>query len=107
MFDYEYILNLLIEHFIDVANSIAGNSYPNSLMLRYGEPLAKKTLYHIVAAQKLCKESSFKHSKIELREAIDFSSISILTRAALESYLIFNHIFVAPTSVEEKELRNC
>jgi hypothetical protein len=53
----------------------------------------------------LCKESSFKHSKIELSKTIDFSSISILTRAALESYLTFNHIFVAPSTEEDKELR--
>lgn len=105
MFNYDKVLNILIEHFIDMGNSVAGKSYPTDNLLRFGEPLAIKTINHIVSIQKLCQPDSFLHSKIELQKVIDYSSIAVLTRAAFETYLTFNHIFVAPKTYEEKELR--
>ena len=102
---YDEVLNLLIEHFIDVGNSVAGKIYSSDLLLRFGEPLAIKAVHHIVSSQQLSKELTFKHSKVELEKKIDFSSAAVLTRTALETYLTFNYIFVSPTLVQEKEFR--
>lgn len=103
--NYDEVLNLLIEHFINVGNSVAGKIYSSDLLLRFGEPLAIKAVHHIVSSQQLSKELSFKHSKVELEKKIDFSSAAVLTRTALETYLTFNHIFVSPASIQEKEFR--
>jgi len=55
IFDYHMVLNLLIEHFINIGNSVAGKSFPTEQLLRFGEPLAIKTIDHIVSSQQLCR----------------------------------------------------
>ncbi|GAT63648.1 DUF5677 domain-containing protein [Paludibacter jiangxiensis] len=105
MLEKDKILNLLIEHSINIGNSLAGKGYPSSELKRYGEPLALKTVHHICSIQRLCVPKAFVHSTVLFQEVIDFPSIAALTRTALESYLTFNYIFVAPQSVEEKEFR--
>jgi len=103
--DHDKILNLLIEHFINIGNSIAGKSYLANELKRFGEPLAIKAVQHIVTIQRLCTPHAFAHSEIVLQSIIDHPSIAVLTRTALETYLTFNYIFVAPKSYEVKELR--
>lgn len=55
LFNFEKVLNLLIEHFINMGNSVAGISYPVDNLLRFGEPLAKKAIDHIISSQQLCR----------------------------------------------------
>ena len=36
---------------------------------------------------------------------VDFSSMIVLARAAVESYLTFNYVFIQPKSIEDREFR--
>jgi hypothetical protein len=95
----------LIDHFILVANSIKGLTLQSSVPKRFVEPLAKKTISHIISSLSLFEGTKFRLSDNTYIQTVDFSSIAVLTRAALETYLTFNYIFVSPKENMDKEFR--
>ncbi len=102
--DFDNDLLALIDHFIIVGNSLKGKKFPTD-KIRFAEPLAKKAFNHIVSARDLfegIKITLLDNSHVQL---VDFSSIAVLTRAALETYLTFNYVFIKPQSQEEKDFR--
>jgi len=62
-----------------------------------GHALTILYLSHSTIVQDL---SSFKRLKF-----IDSASIDVLTRAAMEAFLVFHYVFFAPATVEEKDYR--
>lgn len=95
----------LIDHFILVANSVKGLTLQSNVPKRFAEPLAKKTISHIISSLTLFEGTKFKLSDSTYIQTVDFSSIAVLTRAALETYLTFNYIFVTPKENMDKEFR--
>jgi len=73
--------------------------------MTYAEGLGKKLLGHLTAIYSLHRGTNIVlHNKDEIK-FIDFSSICILTRAALETYLTFYYIFCDSKNDSEKEFR--
>jgi hypothetical protein len=66
------------------------------------EGLALKFFGHASAAFHLYQGTVLPHLGTNF---IDVSSINVLGRAALETFLVFHHVFVSPTSEEEKDFR--
>jgi len=102
--DFGNDLIALLEHFIVVGNSLKGKKFPND-RIRFAEPLAKKAFTHILSARSLFEGIKFKLSDNSHVQFVDFSSIAVLTRAALETYLSFNYVFIKPINTEEQDFR--
>lgn len=102
--DYKDLL-LLIEHLLLMGNSMKGKTIPKEERIRFVEPLGKKTLAHIISAVSLYNGTKFILSDKSYTHSVDFSSIAVLTRAAIESYLTFNYVMTNPEDKEEKEFR--
>jgi hypothetical protein len=98
-------LELLIDHFILVGNSLKGKKRPCEERFRFVEPLSKKAISHIVSALTLYKGTKIQLSDSSYVEFVDFSSIAVVTRAAIETYLTFNQIYIEPRTKEEKDFR--
>lgn len=102
--DHEKEIALLIEHCYKVSGVLKGTKIPDD-RLRYVEPLGKKILHHIIEAYSLYGGTTINFSDNSKANFIDFASIIVLSRAAIESYLTFNYIYILPKSKEEKEFR--
>ena len=70
------------------------------------QPLATKLFFHLGSVFHLQEGTSLPRIAEGPAHFIDFPSISILMRAAFETYLTFQFIFVQPTSVEERKFRH-
>jgi len=100
--DYDDQLDTLISTFIKIGNSMAKKPNPlsdNSLL--YSEGLGRKVLHHAISIRHLYKGVRLITNDGAFTPQIDFASICILTRAALETYLAFNYIYIAPSNPKE------
>lgn len=98
MKDFDKLISALIK----IANKMEGETITKSNEFLYnGEGLCKKILHHIVTCRVLMKGYQLEG----FNPQIDFTSIAVLTRAALETYLTFNYIFTSPNNSDEKEFK--
>ncbi len=98
--------DLLIKTSMEIGNKLAGQKIPEGInYIHYAEGLGQKTINHILTARYLMDGYHLGLGNNLYEGKIDFSSIAILTRAALETYLTFNHIFIAPENEDEKRFR--
>jgi hypothetical protein len=89
----------LIAAFIDIGGQLAGiRINPSTQFLYNAEGLGKKLINHIVTTRVLL--NGYKLGPFE--RTVDFGSIAILARAALETYLTLNYLFVSPEDEDEK-----
>lgn len=101
----EYLENL-IAYTLEVGNSIAGVKHAElSEGVIYAEGIGKKIFSHISCCYALLKGIKINFANGTYIEFIDNSSIAVLTRAALEAYLIFNHVFISAETEEEMVFR--
>ncbi len=104
--NYETDFDLLIKTAIEIGNSLDGKKYVyNTNDLFYAEGLGQKIINHAITIRQLFGGYQLSIGQITYQATVDFASIAILTRAALETYLTLNYIFVAPKTPEEKLLR--
>ncbi len=72
----------------------------------YFETLIHKILFHSYSICELSKGIDIKSDRLKNKvEIIDFPSLFILTRASLESFLTFSHIYMGDIPEEEKFFR--
>lgn len=91
---------------IDIGNSLAGKQNTNdNKNLIYAEGLGKKIIGHTLSAKLLINGYQLHTTEYKTAPHVDFASIFVLTRAALETYLTLNHIFIAPNSNEEHQFK--
>ncbi|MBI9035881.1 MAG: hypothetical protein JEZ03_15575, partial [Bacteroidales bacterium] len=101
-------LDQLISLFADVINYLKGKEINRYEGLKFAEGLAKKTFFHICSIYSLANGYRVLLDEKTYIDQIDHSSMSVMLRAALESYLTFNHIFIAPKEEDEIIFRfNC
>ena len=98
-------LEILLNFYIQVGNSIAGKKIEGQEGIKYAEAIAKKTFLHITSAYSLMKGLKVNFTDDTYIEFIDHSSIAVLVRSALESYITFNHLFISSKDVIEKDFR--
>lgn len=96
---------LLVEHFIIVANSLKGLKMPEDERIRFAEPLAKKAIWHIISALSLFNETKLILTDNSYTKSVDFSSMAVLARAAIEAYLTFNYVLIQPENKEDQDFR--
>ncbi len=88
----------------DLTDAIKGKKVKDK-RLYYLEDVALKLCQHAASAYFLWQN----HTKFQLDarpvDFVDGSSIQVLARACLESYLAFNYVFVTPLSEDEFEFR--
>lgn len=106
---YEKDFELLIKAAIEIGNSLDGRKTSiDKPHIYYVEGLGQKILSHILSANYLSKGYKLTMADLSFEPQIDFSSITILARAALESYLTFNYIFASTKDDDELSFRfNC
>lgn len=97
----------MLDIFVKCVDAVKGKSVEAGMSWQADtQPLAKKFFFHLGTALRL-QEGTFLHlPSVGQFPFIDFPSISILVRSALESYLTFQFIFVQPNSLEEKKFRH-
>jgi len=96
---------LLVEHFIIVANSLKGLKMPEDERIRFAEPLAKKAIWHIISALSLFNGTKLILTDNSYTKSVDFSSMAVLARAAIEAYLTFNYVLIQPENKEDQDFR--
>jgi hypothetical protein len=103
------LLGLLAQ--VNTANEVYSSSdISDGERLRYADILANKFISHALIMLHLLDDtnvlvlpsSSFPPIKIIFAAS---ASIDVLTRASLEAFLVFHHVFYAPTTTEEKNYR--
>jgi hypothetical protein len=92
----------LIKAFINIGNRIEHEKITKSNESLYNaEGLGKKILHHIITSRFLINGYQLNG----FYPQVDFASIAVLTRAALETYLTLNYLFVTPKDSDEKEFK--
>lgn len=99
-------LDNILHVVLEVGNKLAGQPYSHrEENFIYAEGLGKKLIGHSLSARHLFFGFQAKIKSNIFASQIDFSSILILTRAAVESYLTFHYLFVSPTNDTERSFR--
>jgi hypothetical protein len=98
-------LDVLINFYSEIHKTIEGKFIDGVNGIEYTESIARKTFLHICSAYSLSKGINIQLKNNSEIEIIDYSSIAVLIRASIESYLTFNHIFISPTTEGESQYR--
>ncbi len=99
----EYIK--LLEIFIQVVEANKGKVVGNEEWILDAEGLALKFCAHVASAYYLFQGTSIRKMSFGDINFFDSASINVVSRAAFETFLIFHHIFIYPTSIEERDFR--
>ena len=103
---YEPDFDGLIDALITFGGQLVGQAYTYGTKNFYlGEGLGRKILQHAISFKQLSESYQLKLMGKAYERQIDFASGCILARAALETYLTFNHIFIAAATTAQHEFR--
>jgi len=107
MKDIDHIKHLkdLMTCYINVGNYAKGKKIKGQEGLKFAEVLAKKVFSHISSVKILFETNRVNLNDGTYLDFIDHSSIAVLTRASLEAYLTFNHIFITPENQKQSIFR--
>ena len=104
--NYELDFDVLINASVEIGNLMQGKKIPeHSQIIYFAEGLSQKIIRHIMTARYLVKGYQLGDDKNLFKPMIDYASIIILTRAALETYLALNYVFIAENNEELKKFR--
>jgi len=96
----------LVMAFIHIGNLLQGKrNVFGTKNLMYAEGLSQKILQHTLAVKQLISPYCLIIKGTPYQPRIEFASIFVLTRAALETYITLNHIFTTPENQLEHEFR--
>tara|TARA_R110002050_G_scaffold162358_2_gene292256 strand:- start:965 stop:1789 length:825 start_codon:yes stop_codon:yes gene_type:complete len=98
-------LELLINFYSEIHKTIEGKILDGIEGIEYTESIARKTFLHICSAYSLSKGIKIELENNSEIQLVDSSSVAVLVRASIESYLTFNHIFISPTTEMERKYR--
>ena len=88
-------LDILINFYSEIHKTIEGKHIDGLNGIEYTESIARKTFLHICSAYSLSKGIKIQLKNNSEIQLIDYSSIAVLIRSSIESYLTFNHIFIS------------
>lgn len=96
---------LALDAYIKVVYRNAENGF-NALITYEADLLAQKFFLHCMSLEKLSTPQLYQSSLMQRQfELLDPISVWALLRSQFEAYLAFHHLFVTPTSDEEREIR--
>ena len=96
--DYQQLLRTLLQ----VTEANKGTKTDDNPCFFDAEGLAIKFFFHASSALFLYRSTSLPDFKVRF---IDSGSINVICRAALETFLVFHHLFVEPRSDEDRDCR--
>lgn len=103
-YEEEYVA--LLDLYVRVVESMRGNKLEKDIAwLADTQPLAGKLLAHLGSLFYLTRGTSLPKLADVNISFIDHASVTVVARAAFESYLTFYYVFVASSEVEEKRFR--
>jgi len=105
MLDKETEYIKLLEIFIQVVEVNRGKPIGSEEWILDAEGLALKFCAHVASAIYLSQGTSIPKMSFGHINFFDSASINVVSRAAFETFLIFHHIFIQPTSIEERDFR--
>lgn len=101
----EYVILLdLLNNMISTIKVSAISDNRERERLTYAHLLANRfsqyasTVLYLLSGTRVCELPSFRECSF-----IDIASIDVLTRAAMETFLVFHYVFYAPTKMEEEK----
>ncbi len=103
--DYAANCNRLLDIMHGVLELAMDSDSGGYTMESYARGLAIKYYNHAVTIWVLSNHDKAANIAYLPAAATAFSSIEVLTRAAIETFLVFHHVFVAPSNQEELEFR--
>lgn len=104
--DYETDFDLLIDASIKIGNMMQDEKVESTIVdMHLAEGLGKKIIDHIISTRFLIKGYQLSLASTTYMPKIDIASIAVQTRAAMETYLTLNHVFVAKGCNDIRELR--
>lgn len=104
--DFNRDFELLVKVSIDIGNRLTNVDIPDyNNSISFAEGLGQKIINHVLSANYLYSGYQLNLEGKLYTPKIDFASIAILARAALETYLTFNHIFISPKNVDDHIFR--
>lgn len=104
--DYKTDFDLLIDAAIQIGNMMQGVKVEKSpVQFHLAEGLGKKIINHTLSARNLIQGYQLNLLGSRYEPKVDIASIAVLTRAAMETYLTLNHVFVAKECEKTRELR--
>jgi len=103
--DFVKLLDLLAR-VIDANRNVSTRDISNGERLWDADALANKFIGHALTVLHLSYGTNVQSlPSFEKFSFIDTASIDVLTRAAMEAFLVFHYVFFAPTTTEEKDYR--
>jgi hypothetical protein len=104
--NYKADFDILIDAAIQIGKMMQGVKVEKSpVQFHLAEGLGKKIVNHTLSARHLIQGYQLKLLSSNYEPKIDIASIAVLTRAAMETYLTLNHVFVAKECDTTRELR--
>lgn len=104
--NHELDFDLLLNGAIEIGNRLQGQKLPADIAgIYYAEGLGQKIIHHCLSVRHLFKGYQLLTAEQLYGTKVDFASIAILVRAALETYLTLHHVFVASQDPEELRFR--
>jgi len=102
----EYVILLdLLARAIDANKGFSSSDISDGKRLWDAHGLANKFITHAFTVLHLSHGTNVKDIPSFKFSFIDSVSIDVLTRATMEAFLVFHHVFFAPTKAEEKDYR--
>lgn len=99
-------LDVLIDSAIQIGNRLGGQKKPvDQESLYYAEGLGQKIINHTISVRHLYHGQQLTVGSNRYHTRIDFASIAVLVRAALETYLTLHHVFMSVNGDEERKFR--
>lgn len=96
----------LLEISAEIGNSLAGKKISDDIdRMKLAEGVGNKIIQHSLTIKHLLGGYLLSLPHSTLGPLIDFSSVFVLTRSALETYLTFNYVFVANNDSNLREFR--
>jgi Family of unknown function (DUF5677) len=102
---YEEGFDQLIKLTIDIGNQLRQQPIPPGDSYVYIEGLGQKIIRHVLSAKFIGEGYQLRIGKEVYEQMMDFGSVMVITRAALEAYLTFHFLFVDPKEPDKKRFR--
>lgn len=103
--EYEEDYLRLLRHIVTVTGSLKGQPVGEQDWMIFVEGVSKKLFAHTSSAFVLYQGTELRYDDERILDFIDHSSITVLTRAAIETLLAFHFIFCDAPTIEERRFR--
>lgn len=96
---------LLLHHMVTVSGSMGGQPVGDEPSMVHIEGISMKLIFHASAAYSLYRGTTLRYDEKTFLQFTDFSSIAVLTRSALETFLAFHFVYCDPATADERRFR--